>query len=422
MRVRVFLAVIFGFLTLSPPFALWAQEVDDPEQCVVEVRNENKILIGTGTVVSYDGLILTAKHVIIDHAESPEINFFAAVLVRFKNSNDYEAADVIAVHPYLDIAVLQLRRKAAQAAMRSLLTTDGLTEGQDVTLIGHVQRTEQLNVVKSAKIDQVALHGHLIVGRTARVGTSGGPVLVGGRLVGVVRSSGDDQTTVVPIVRALDFLRLMGVRFSADGRAYKTDDIAVLATRVEKYERILQSIQLDVLWIAILSRPANQSDIELDISYKRQLETAQPPFKARVSGGAGLILQNVTPDERFGFPLNERLDGTTVRFRNMDQEFDFIAKREKVQRKDFTGLNIKAEVSSIDGEGFIKNLPPAIYVCFHVDIPPGWMLRQTTSLTATGAPCKDEMNYLDKYIPSGIRAGAPPRDSSQTGLNAANRT
>jgi hypothetical protein len=46
---------------------------------------------------------------------------------------------------------------------------------------------------------------------------SGGPAIVNGRLIGVVRSTTEDSTTVVPIGLALDYFHLMGIVFSDEG-------------------------------------------------------------------------------------------------------------------------------------------------------------------------------------------------------------
>src|SRR5262249_53574379 len=159
------------------------------------------------------------------------------------------------------------------------------------------------------KVDKVSRHGYIIAGRFVNKGTSGGPAIVDGRLVGVIRSSGDDSSTIVPVSLAIDYLRLVGVVFFEEGLARRSDDISVLASRVQEYDRLLHEIQLDVAWTAGFMRPSQQGgnpqSSELLIAFDRKLE-AQPQFKAKLTLGVvplfdGPEFARVGLDKRHGF-------------------------------------------------------------------------------------------------------------------------
>jgi hypothetical protein len=383
-----------------------SQEADDPDQYVVQVLDQDQKLIGTGTVVSLSGLALTAKHILRDTTETGASNFYATVLVRFKNSAVFDPADVVTIHPFLDIAVLQIRGRS-RPAMKVRLKTDGLSKGQDVTLIGHVLANGMLNDERSAKIDQLARHGHIVVSRGVREGTSGGPAIVDGRLIGIIRNTReDDRSTVVPIGLAVDYLRLMGIVFSEDGFARKADDITLLASRVTDYERILSDIQQDVSWKASVSRRpvqrGGQANLELAISFERKLE-AQPLFDGKVTIGAVPIFagdfSTLDSEKRLGFTYSDWLESGLVRFTNLGHDIGVIvgeykkAPLPKLKLDDLYGFDIKAIISSIVGDSYIRQ-PRPLYICFSIRTK-----RPEDLMAASGVRCKEELNYVDRFLP-----------------------
>jgi hypothetical protein len=60
----VICSVFWPFVTAS------GQQNADLLQHVVEIQTQDKGLIGTGTIVSFSGVILTAKHVLYDSTEA----------------------------------------------------------------------------------------------------------------------------------------------------------------------------------------------------------------------------------------------------------------------------------------------------------------------------------------------------------------
>jgi hypothetical protein len=102
-----------------------AEEDTALQQHVVEILTQDKKLIGTGTVVSFTGLILTAKHILYDNGEGGAAapNYLTTVQVQFKDSMSLEQAELIAVHPYLDAAILKLHG-ASQTPLPAKLDTN----------------------------------------------------------------------------------------------------------------------------------------------------------------------------------------------------------------------------------------------------------------------------------------------------------
>lgn len=387
---RLLLSALIAAAALIPPVA---RSAEDLEQYVVEISSQDKALIGSGTVVSFSGLVLTAKHILRDTSEGEgSNNYFASVLVRFKEARDYVHADVIAMHPFLDIAVLEVRG-AARPPMKISEKLDGLATQQDITLIGHVRATEALYETKATKIDKVSRHGHIIAGRFVNKGTSGGPAIKDGRLIGIIRNTREDSSTIVPIGLATEYLRLLGIVFK-EGLAEKVNDISVLASRVESYERILQEIQVDVTWHANLA-----ADHRLIVGFERKLRT-QPFFTAKLTLGAVPLFQSsgfsvLTKEQRKGFTLAEWVENREVQLnvkRFVDGVAgDYVGNGLRVLSGELMGLDVKVMVSSIIGEGYIR--PPKPFgICFGMKLQGGIG-------KAPGAPCTEDFNYVDRFLP-----------------------
>jgi Trypsin-like peptidase domain len=407
-----FITILFVYLSFL--LSAFGEQVSDLKQYVVEIRTQDKTLIGTGTVISFTGLILTARHVLYDGKEagSQSPNYLATVLVSFVGTTDLEPADLIAVHPYLDIAVLQLRsatRTPIPAKMETSPKTLGESAGKQVAVIGHVIETGELDQVLSANINSVDRHGHIILNQSVRTGTSGGPVFMGDKLIGVVRNTGVNSTTVVPIARAIEYLSLVGVFFSENGAERRTGDIAGLAAKVQRYETTLGQIERDLSWTADMSEedsppPDTEAKLQLTISFQRKLRI-QPPLEAIIKIVVvplfrGDQFENVSPIERSGFEYSGvRIKDKPIRFDDVRQDLETVVEEYKnkknlvVSRSDIIGFDIKAWIYGIKDTGYAETPPKPSTVCFSLraddkKTPP--LLRPTP-----GDNCGDEFKYVD---------------------------
>ena len=100
---RSLTALIACVLLLAMPYRVDAQQ--DYSASVVEIYDLNKSLLGAGTVVSFSGLILTARHVL----ELPKTSTLRlAVSVSFKDNMTLLRAELVTAHPYLDLAILKI--------------------------------------------------------------------------------------------------------------------------------------------------------------------------------------------------------------------------------------------------------------------------------------------------------------------------
>ena len=365
--------VVSAFMLQFVPSLSCQENTNEYFQMVFEIYNQDKELIGTGTSISFSGLIITAKHVLIDHSESGGSNYLLKVLVRRYQSSDFEQAELLSIHPFMDLAILA-KRTGSLVPPLPTRSIEGLTIGGDIILIGHRKSGNDLYKAKAAKIDKIDRNGHILAGRMVEKGTSGGPAIVDSKMVGVIRSTGADETTIVPIDRALDYFQLRGIKFSEDGTASESDDIAKLASKVETYEQILVDIQMDVEWYAEM-KPVYISentgtfpdDITIGIWYQKRLST-QRNFKARTTIQVIPIFANasfdvIDEDQRRSFMRSNWLipkdDGIVkLYFDNCVNDILAIIESDYqeigIREGDFIGFDVYAKIGSIPSEGFVK--------------------------------------------------------------------
>ena len=251
----------------------------------VEIRTQDEKLIGCGTSISFSGLILTAKHVLEDGTVSggKSPNYRLSVLIGRHQDTGLEPAKILAVHPFLDLAILELQSERPIPAMQVGDPAE-LAVGDEVIVIGHDIDYAELYRLKPGSVDEVARNGKIVISRNAPRGTSGGPVIKGDKLVAVVESTTIDQITVVPFgEQARDYFELVGITIEG-GFASRSDSIAKLANRARTYEALLLDAQQDVAWFAEVRSVENPAtDLSIELSYRKRL-SMQPDFWATIEG------------------------------------------------------------------------------------------------------------------------------------------
>jgi hypothetical protein len=396
---RLYSLPLLGLVCLSLLVLFQAKPVAaDEKESVVEIYNQDKQLIGTGTSISFSGLILTAKHVLEDRSEagSRSPNYLLEVMIRRHQSAEYEPAELLALHPYMDLAIL-LDRFGKPIPPLPIAGLKGLKEHDTVKIIGMGQSHEELYKIIMAGIDQVDRGGHIVIGRGVVKGTSGGPVIYQHRLIGVVRNSAIEETKAVPVQAAWDYFNLMGVELTEEGLAIKTPHIGELASRAGKYEEILLDIQTDVNWFVEM-RPIRDEgsdptlfpkDVALRVWYEKKLST-QPSFDTFISMEvtplfSGKTFESLPLEKRKSFPHSGWLfakDGM-LELINLGKDIEVAAQRDYSQfginPEDFIGFDIAGQIDSIQGQGFVGT-PEKYNVCFSLRLDDSSKLLQHSVL------------------------------------------
>ena len=258
---------------------------------VVGIYDQDGDLLGTGTAISFSGLILTAKRVLEDRSDqgARPLTYLHRVFTEQSQGTAGEPADLLVVHPFLDLAVLA-RRGGLLVPPLPVGVLSELDDLDSLTVVG-LRRGDggQPRSVTLPVRSRIQEMGNLDLSGVVDSGMIGGPAVAQGRVVGVVRASGAGRTTVVPFEKARDYLDLMGIAISPEGLAFETEKISLLASKAALYEELLLKLQTDVNWFAEIeplhAGAASNSfadDFVLRVGYTKKL-AIQPSFETLVS-------------------------------------------------------------------------------------------------------------------------------------------
>jgi len=211
------------------------------------------------------------------------------VQISFKDETKLLDAKLVAAHPYLDLAIVKIvgGDVSAWPALPVLLEHEGVKSKESVVIVGHKQEPKKLYVERKAEIDDSDVSGHIQVSRFVQKGTSGGPVIQDGKVLGVVvETDFREKTLVTPLWHAKDYFTIVGVAFLGEGYAKEQNTTADLIERVSSYEAVFTDILLDLDWSARLNLtgvvdPAGLKNGELGIGFDRKLRV-QPMIDARL--------------------------------------------------------------------------------------------------------------------------------------------
>ncbi len=292
--VMIFLTV--GSVTASPAL--------DATVLVYGADGEPK---GTGVLVSPDGIVLTARHVVEDLRMTDAAGrsyYRLKTTLRRQSESQPVPARLIAVHNYLDVAVLQAEFPAKVVSLR--IAASPLKGSAPVVLTGHrlPSGNRLLFNQTSGAVKDLDRSGLIVVNVSVPNGYSGGPLVRNGELSGLIRSTDPmaQETFVIPVNAFAPGLAAMGIRVEAGEYARRTgevlqrveEEIEQLGTKLRevtaKMDRLqdfyIQS-QTEVYWIARLQieKSAHASappELTLELSYEKVRPT-QPDLIGSIS-------------------------------------------------------------------------------------------------------------------------------------------
>jgi len=140
--------------------------------------------LGSGVIISSDGLILTAAHVVASANE---------VMVKLQNKSTYKA-DVLSSSTAGDVALIKLRNPPSNLKMVSIGNSDAAKIGEQILIIGaplglehslsvgHISRKMNKNLLTNGE-----MAGFIQTDASINHGNSGGPMFnLKGELIGIV--------------------------------------------------------------------------------------------------------------------------------------------------------------------------------------------------------------------------------------------
>lgn len=220
LKLRQFLvlfliAAVYG-TAISATFAQspTATANGDPVDRVVIIGSYDEPK-GTGYLVTPNGHILTAAHV-IDRKSITE--------VRFRSKANPFAARIVKVKPYLDLALLKISSEGLPSPLIFSLQPPDV--GGRVWLIGHHQKGGIIERFKSLakSIQGFGIYGDIEIEGSVRPGFSGGPVLhPDGTVAGItLRNDITGTTYVLPTREIVSFLAGTNIHVSEMGAKPKS--------------------------------------------------------------------------------------------------------------------------------------------------------------------------------------------------------
>jgi len=256
-----------------------------PSVVVIEVaRTGGAFGLGSGVIVTPNGLIATNYHVIQDATGAQ---------VQLRNGDIYDDVTVIDVDERKDLALIKI--KASNLPAVTLANSDDLKVGAVAHVIGAPRGLEGtlssgiISGVRRAEEISPALSGFRLLQFTAPIspGNSGGPILdESGRLIGVVRAYKPDGQNLNFGVPANYLVGMMGAATSAAGKTLgkmPSKPAASLAPRPAAVKRnpaeIIANAKTLCIW-QTSGNPAMKAEIHAKLSKWGKLTLISIPEEA----------------------------------------------------------------------------------------------------------------------------------------------
>jgi hypothetical protein len=377
---------------------------------IIWPRDEGGEFLGTGTIVSFDGLIITAKHILFSTNEltSGIPNFRSTVNIEFKDWAKKGVADLIAVHPYLDIAILKLRQAPASAIPAEIAVA--LDKKDSLIVVGNRQgygsgSGSQLYQVMNAGIDEMDRDGHIAIDRNVEKGFSGGPAFKDDKLVGVVEYHDGNRSYVVPIERAIPYFRRVGIYITEKGATInEIDDFGDITTRLNRYQKLMALIQSDFHCTATVSGPfgvgsAQIQALQIAVSCDGKLRIQPTLYGKAVLVSVPLFdsieFRNLQQGDRMPITALQWISSGATKFADLKHDLDDVlqeykqAKNLDLRASHIVELDAILQVTRIRDTGYIEP-PTGFTICFR-------FLKGVEKVT--GQECGEEFDYVKSHLP-----------------------
>ena len=216
----------------------------------VEVLSDGEKRSGTGVLLTSDGYILTAFHV---------IEGFLEVAVRFPGAEKPVPADVIGVDDYFDTALLKVLGKPGQ--FQNVLVVPPANAPEVIKKLCHwgygidhlPDGTRQLEPLNLVELDfRGRVKGFTYVQGKLKSGFSGGGALFNGRLYGINLVRSEFGTRILPINKIVPFLVRHGLEISQSGLITSSPGFSGLLQLTKNNRSLIDQIMHSVNWNANL--------------------------------------------------------------------------------------------------------------------------------------------------------------------------
>jgi hypothetical protein len=373
---------------------------------------------GAGVIVSPQGIVLTARHVVEDPGVEQQQasgwkHYHLRMEVQRYQHTDRNDARLIAVHPYLDIAVLQAEFDGNVPALR-IASAGSLDSSRPVTLTGHrlgVDNQELFQQINGT-ISEADRNGIIVVRPNVPAGYSGGSTVQSGALYGVVRSVNPVrvETYVLPVAAFAPALRGMGVTLTEGSFARRTDPVQMetvdaeleeLTRKMHRMEEFYAQSQTQVSWIArLVVKPGgagNPPRLTLELTYEKYRDT-QPDLVGDITADVEPLYDDDNyRDWRAAHPGEGRF-----RVSGLFDEVDRVVRKDGIRRElerlirmyyddlnlplsKLRGFRIQSEITFVTADNSVTD-PITRRICFAL-VPAAYESGPLKSMSQRGEPC-----------------------------------
>jgi hypothetical protein len=261
-------------------------------------------IAGAGFVVTSEGHILTARHVL---EAGPAVAPYIRLSVKFKNGDQFDA-DLVRADSALDLALLKINLHGTERNIPPPLSfgnsEDLVGSKPKLRVVGHPTRNGEPNLFEIDNMDVKAEHyGYIMLNNDLYPGDSGGPVIdQDDHVVGVVvaRNSQYNEAYVMPCYYAQDLLLAVGINPMAGHSApdYRGQveglqrGIDALTGELKVYKSAMKFLSEDLDWDVSLNA-VEESDPVTRVSSRRHVLHViyRKRYKEQLSPGSKVFLQ-----------------------------------------------------------------------------------------------------------------------------------
>jgi hypothetical protein len=327
-----------------------------PLAALVRIIPDGEFTNGTGVVLTPDGYIVTARHVIDGYLD---------VFVKFYQHSVLHKAEVVSADNYLDIALLKVDLPRNERLLAPLTSGDNLTQSiPEFLCVGGYGINEIVDPVSRAiswKIDPVHfdnlvvrsnLYGFIFMEGQIKSGFSGGGAFHFDKLFGINLERGKFGSRILPFSKIRSFLIRNGLGIDATGQVTRLADLEDLVRQVQNNRGNIRKILTAVSWRAELVQG------DLIVSYDRVLDlqevvgvflgTAYPIFD-----GAEFFEWLKNSGRPLGFEINGSITDDRMVFNNAESGITAL----RIRYWDEYHVDVRFKgLMEVRIEGFIRKL------------------------------------------------------------------
>lgn len=247
-RFLLVAALSFSLLFAHKPNRANAQDtnlIKEIKKSVVAIEISKDQLKGAGFLITKQGHILTAKHVI-------DFEKALRVYVKFDGDSEHRTAQILNAHPIFDLAYLKIDDRNLPSPAK-FGDSASVVQGEPLTIIGHPMKEGQEYRYEAANLSVKSINerGCILLGGDLSPGFSGGPAFNSkGQVIGIAFATHPviRESYVFPVQYLQHFLLSVGIDVGPGGTGEYISQFAKLKMEFDNLQKIINWMKVDLKW------------------------------------------------------------------------------------------------------------------------------------------------------------------------------